>query len=94
MYWPSLAAAGEEAKVHMARLNVPSLAKKTFALRDFYNSHALEFMFLTETWMCEGEVATLTELCPPNTSSALPDCLKQQGAWLPFIMMVLNANRS
>lgn len=62
------AAVGEEVKVRMALLNVRSLSQKTFILHDFYKSHNLQFIFLTETWMRESELAPLTELCPPNTS--------------------------
>lgn len=60
--------ADEEVKVHMALLNVRSLSNKTYVLRDFYNSNALDFMFLTETWMHSGDLAPLRELCPPDTS--------------------------
>lgn len=62
------AAVGKEVNVRMALLNVRSLSQKTFILHDFYKSHDLQFMFLTEIRMREGELAPLTELRPPNTS--------------------------
>lgn len=46
-------------KVHMGLLNAQSLSNKTFILCDVYDSHALDVMFLTETWLCGGEVAPL-----------------------------------
>lgn len=55
-----------EVKVKMALLNAQSLSNKTFVLRDFCTSHALDLIFITE--MRDGEVAPLMELCPPESS--------------------------
>ena len=52
----------------MTLLNARSISNKTFVLRDFYKSDILDAMFITETWMRDGEVAPLLELCPPDNS--------------------------
>lgn len=45
--------------VQMALVNVQSLSNKAFVLSDVLNSYALDFMFITETWMREGDVLPL-----------------------------------
>lgn len=58
----------KEVKIQMALLDACSLSNETFVFLDFYVSRGLDLMFLTETWMCEGDVAPLTELCPSDSS--------------------------
>ena len=52
--------------VHLALLNVRSITNKTFLLNDFFTSRKLDFMFLTETWLREGDLAPFSELLPPG----------------------------
>ena len=52
----------------LALLNVRSVTNKTFLLNDFFTSRKLDFMFLTETWLREGELSPFTELLPPGCS--------------------------
>ncbi|XP_005749552.1 RNA-directed DNA polymerase from mobile element jockey-like, partial [Pundamilia nyererei] len=40
--------------ISMALINIRSLSNKTFLLKDFFSSHELDFMFLTETWLHAG----------------------------------------
>ena len=49
-----------------ALLNARSVKKKSFILNDLFSSHALDILFVTETWMKPGESAALTELLPPD----------------------------
>ena len=50
----------------MALINTRSVCNKTFILRDFFVSHDLDFLFITETWMKLGNNMALTELCPTD----------------------------
>ena len=54
------------APARIAPVNARSLANKTFILRDFLSSHALDFLCLTETWIGAGECSALNELSPPD----------------------------
>lgn len=38
----------------------------TFLLNEFFTSPELDFIFLTETWLCTGEFTPLLELLPPD----------------------------
>lgn len=48
--------------LRLALIDARSLANKTFLLNDFFTSHELDFMFLTETWLKAGEVISFSEL--------------------------------
>lgn len=50
--------------VRLALVNARSLANKTFILKDFFTSHGLDFMCITETWMTVGESSAFSELLP------------------------------
>ena len=54
--------------VHMALINTKSLTNKTFILNDFFTTHDLDFLLLTETWLKPGEYSTFSELLPPGCS--------------------------
>ncbi len=45
----------DSAPTRIALVNARSLANKTFILNDFFSSHGLDFLFVTETWLCVGE---------------------------------------
>ena len=47
-------------------VNARSLANKTFILRDFFCSRALDFFCVTETWIGAGESSALAELLPAD----------------------------
>ncbi|XP_032879310.1 uncharacterized protein LOC116974699, partial [Amblyraja radiata] len=49
-------------------VNARSLANKTFILRDFFCSRALDFLCVTETWIGPGECSAFTELLPAGCS--------------------------
>ncbi|XP_055015067.1 uncharacterized protein LOC129410609 [Boleophthalmus pectinirostris] len=53
-------------KLRLALLNTRSLANKTFLLNDFFVSRDLDYLFLTETWLREGECSAFSELLPPG----------------------------
>jgi len=48
----------------MALINARSLVNKTFILNDFFTTHALDFMCITETWMKVGDLSPFAELIP------------------------------
>ena len=54
--------------VTMALINARSLANNTFILNDFFLSHEIDFLFVTETWLNTGEMTSLSELSPPGCS--------------------------
>ncbi len=54
--------------VKMALVNARSLSNKTFILNDFFTSHALDFLFVTETWLKNGDISSLGELSPSDCS--------------------------
>ncbi len=49
----------------MALLNARSLVNKTFLLNDFYSSHNLDFMFITESWIKLGDLTPFADLILP-----------------------------
>lgn len=56
-------------KLNLALLNIRSLAGKSFLINDFIIKHNLECLFLTETWLDQGNSGTvLIEAAPPNFS--------------------------
>ena len=56
------------APARIGLVNARSLANKTFVLRDFFSSCALDFLCVTETWIGVGECSALIELSPPGCS--------------------------
>jgi len=53
--------------LNLALLNVRSVSNKTlFLLNDLFIARSLDFMFLTETWLREGDFTPLSELLPPG----------------------------
>lgn len=54
--------------VHMALINTRSLPNKTFILNNFFTSHFLDFLLLTETWNKPGDNSAFSELLPPSCS--------------------------
>lgn len=49
-----------------ALVNARLVMNKTFILQDFFTSHALDILFITETWISNSESAALTDLLPPD----------------------------
>lgn len=65
-------------------LNARSLANKTFLLNDFM-SHMLDFMFLTETWLCSGESVTCLNLFLLAANISVPPTLvAEEDIWRPL----------
>ncbi len=54
--------------VKMALVNARSLSNKTFILNDFFTSHAMDFLFVTETWLKNGDISSLGKLSPSDCS--------------------------
>ena len=54
----------ESVSFKMALINVRSVCNKPFVIRDFFKSHQLDFMFLTETWLKDKDNVTVNKLCP------------------------------
>lgn len=52
--------------VKMALFNAWSLSNKTFILNEIVSSTNLDFLLLTETWLCPDEHSQLIERCPPE----------------------------
>lgn len=52
--------------LRMVLLNVQSLLNKTFILHDYFASHNLDNLFLTENWTKDGDQTPFTDLVPPN----------------------------
>lgn len=52
------------APLRLALINARSVVNKTFILKDFCSSHALDFLCLTETWSSPGELSAFSELLP------------------------------
>ncbi len=48
----------------MALINARSLVNKTFLLNYFFTTHALDFMFITETWIMVGDLSPFSGLVP------------------------------
>ncbi len=57
--------------VKMALVNARSLSNKTFILNDFFTSHAMDFLFVTEIWLKNGEISSLGELSPSDIPLAV-----------------------
>ena len=56
----------DRGSVRSALINTRSLASKTFVLNDFFKTHNLDFLLLTETWLKPGEYSAFSELLPPG----------------------------
>ena len=53
--------------IRMGLLNVRSLNSKSFLVNDFITTSKLDFMFLTETWLVQNNIATvMIETAPSN----------------------------
>jgi len=47
-------------------VNVRSISNKSFILNDLFTSHFLDFLFVTETWLKQGDLMPLAEIAPPD----------------------------
>lgn len=50
----------------MALLNVRSISNKTFLINDFFSSHDMDLLFITETWLNCNELGPLAEAAPDD----------------------------
>lgn len=48
--------------IYLALINTRSLVNKTFIINDFFFSHELDILCVTETWLNEGNISVLSEL--------------------------------
>lgn len=53
----------------MALINARSVVNKTFILNDFYVTHRLDFLFITETWLNGADTSPFAELLPRGCSN-------------------------
>lgn len=58
--------------VKLALLNTRSVSNKTHVLQDFFGTHELDVMLLTETWLHAGEVAPYWNFAPSMPASSAP----------------------
>lgn len=63
---PHTTAVLDPAPVRMGLVNARSVMNKTFIIKDFFTSHGLDFLCVTETWMSPGESSAFSELLPPD----------------------------
>ncbi len=61
----------EVLSTYLALINARSLANKTFIINDYFVSHELDILRVTETWLNEGNISVLLELMP-NYCSYVP----------------------
>lgn len=47
-------------------MNARSVSNKTFILKDFFPTQNLDFLFIIETWLNNGDSAPFSELFPPG----------------------------
>ncbi len=48
----------------MTLINTRLVTNNTFILSDLFSSRNLDFLFLTETWLCPGDLSPFSELLP------------------------------
>ena len=78
--------------VRVALINTRSVVNKTFILNDFFISHSLDFLLLTETWLKPGDNSVFSELLPPSCSFfSSPRASGRGGGLLLCSRTVLNA---
>lgn len=62
----------------MALINARSLVNNIFLLNDFFTTHSLDFMFITESWTKVGDLTPFSELVPDDCTFPLPE---QERGW-------------
>lgn len=70
----------------LALINARSLVNKTFLINDFYSSHNLDFMFITESWMKAGDLTPFADLVPADCTFFNSPCLCGQGGGIVTIL--------
>lgn len=50
--------------IRVVLVKARSVVKKSFILNDFFNSHHLDFLFIAETWLRDGDLSPFTEGVP------------------------------
>ncbi len=50
--------------LRMTLINTRLVTNNTFILSDLFSSRNLDFLFLTETWLCPGDLSPFSELLP------------------------------
>lgn len=71
--------------LRMALLSVWSLLNKTFILHDYFRSQNLNFLFLTETCIKDGDLSPFTELVPLNCTFFSTSRLSGRGGGLAAV---------
>ena len=71
---------------NMALLNARSLVNKTFLLNDFYSSHNLDFMFITESWIKVGDLTPFADLIPSDCTFFNSPRLKGRGGGVVTVL--------
>lgn len=50
--------------IKMALVKARSLCSKTFILRDYFTSKSLDVLFVTEMWLCSGDLSPFPDWLP------------------------------
>lgn len=66
-------------------INVRSLSNKTFILHEFFKAKELDLLFLTETWVCSGDLTPFSESVPLNCNFLNKPRLTGRGGGLAVI---------
>ncbi|KAI2647331.1 Transposable element Tc1 transposase [Labeo rohita] len=71
---------------NMVLINARSVANKTFLLNDFFSSQNLDFMFITESWIKDGDLVPFSELVPADCTFFNSPCQNGRGGGLVTVM--------
>ncbi len=63
---PSATGPGTPTPIRMALVNARSLVNKSFYFKQFFTSHALDYLCVTETWISGSDISTFSEALPIN----------------------------
>lgn len=69
----------------MGLINAHSIVNKTFILNDFYITHCLDFLFITETWLNDNDMSPVAELLPLNCQFLHTPWINRRGGCLAAI---------
>lgn len=74
------------ASTRCALINARLVMNTTFILQDFFTSHALDVLFISETWINEGESAAFTELLPPDCTFVNSSRISGRGGGIATVL--------
>lgn len=83
--WCAAAAAQSVTLLNMVLIS-GSVVNKTFLLNDFFSSHNLDFMFITESWIKDGDLTPFSELVPVDCTFFSSPRQNRRGGGLVTVM--------